>query len=97
MKILKFKIYQCKAEWERGGLNLKKSKSIPVPPCSVGLKSHPIPAPPHLQCGENPRGAKWGGEGQARWCKIVITISNLNFGKPRLDKLQFAQKKLNSE
>lgn len=77
-----------------GRVESKKSKFIPAPPCSVGLKSHPIPAPLHLQCGENPRGAKWEGEGQARWCKIVIIISNLNFGKPRLDKLQFAQKKI---
>ena len=38
----------------------------------VGLKSCPIPAPPPQRGGENPRGAKREGVGQAERGKIVI-------------------------
>ena len=38
----------------------------------MGLKSHPIPAPPSLRGGENPHGAKRGGAGQAGRGKIAI-------------------------
>ena len=42
------------------------------PPRGAGLKSRPIPAPPPLQGGENPHGAKRGGMGQAGRSKIAI-------------------------
>ena len=45
----------------RGGS--KKFKPILPLPHGAGLKSYPIPAPPPLRGGENPREAKWGGTG----------------------------------
>ena len=51
--------------WEGTGQGgSKKSKPIPALPCGAGLKSCPIPTPPPLRVGENPRGAKLGGAGQ---------------------------------
>ena len=54
----------------RGGS--KKSKPIPTPPPSAGLKSCPIPTSPPLQGGKNPCGAKRGGAGLAGQGKITI-------------------------
>ena len=51
--------------WEETGKSgSKKSKPIPALPRGVGLKSCPIPGPPPLRGGENPRWAKLGGAGQ---------------------------------
>ena len=47
----------------RGWGGSKKSKPILAPPRGEGLKSCPIPAPPPLRGGENPRRAKRGGAG----------------------------------
>ena len=55
----------------------KKCKPIPTLPRGVGLKSHPIPAPPPLRGGENPHGAKRGGAGQAGRGKIAIPMYNV--------------------
>ena len=61
----------------RGGAGgSKKCKPIPAPSRGAGLKSHPILAPPPLQGGENPHGAKRGGAGQAGRGKIVIPTYN---------------------
>ena len=59
------------AGWGRS----KKCKPIPAPLRGVGLKSHPILAPPPLRGGENPYGAKRGGAGQAGRGKIAIPRS----------------------
>ena len=53
----------------------KKCKSIPTPSRGAGLKSCLIPAPPPLQGGENPHGAKRGRAGQAGRGKIAIPTS----------------------
>ena len=50
----------------------------------MGLKSHPIPAPPPLWGGENPHGAKRGGAGQAGRGKIAIPRSEHHLGWWRL-------------
>ena len=44
-------------------MGFKKSKPITTPPYGVGLKSLPIPAPPPLRGGKNPRGTKRGWAG----------------------------------
>ena len=58
----------------RGGS--KKCKPIPVPPRGAGLKSYPIPAPPPLRGGENPHGAKRGGEERVK--RGGAKLSSLN-------------------
>ena len=50
----------------------KKSKPIPTPPPSAGLKSCLIPTSPPLQGEENPCEAKRGGVGLAGRGKIAI-------------------------
>ena len=51
--------------WEGTGQGgSKKSKPILAVPRGAGLKSCPIPIPPPLRGGENPRGAKLGKAGQ---------------------------------
>ena len=67
-----------------GRIKSKKSKSIPIPPCGVGLKSRPTLIPPHLQGGKNPRELKQGGAGQAGWGKIAIPI-----GRKHLDPTMY--------
>ena len=76
MKNLQLNPYQCREGWggdgaEMGWVGSRKSKSISTPPCGVGLKSRLIPTPLSLWGGENPRGVKWGGAGQARQGKIA--------------------------
>ena len=53
-------------------MGLKSVNPSPLLPHGVGLKSRPIPAPPPLQSGENPHGAKREGAGQAGQGKIAI-------------------------
>ena len=68
---------------ERGGTGRgrsKKCKPILALPRGAGLKSRPIPAPPPLRGGENPRELKQGGAGQVEWGKIVIPM-----GRKHLD------------
>ena len=55
----------------RGGS--KHSKPILTSPHGARLKSHPITAPPSLQGGENPHGAK---RGQVKWDGGKIVIPN---------------------
>ena len=52
-------------------MGLKSVNPSPLLPHGVGLKSRPIPAPPPLQSGENPHGAKRGGASQAGRDKIA--------------------------
>ena len=49
----KFIIYPLSTQGKVKQGESKKSKLIPIPPCSVGLKSRPIPAPPILWDREN--------------------------------------------
>ena len=72
MKNLQFNFYQCKAGhgWGKAGW-AKKYKPIHTPPHGTWLKSRPIPTPPPLQGGENPRVVKWGEVGQAGPGKIA--------------------------
>ena len=50
--------------WGRAGWGgSKKSKPIPTSPRGAGLKYCPIPAPPPLRGGKNPRWAKRGEAG----------------------------------
>ena len=52
----------------------KMSKSIPVPPRGVELKSYPIPTLPTFWGGENPHEAKRGRVGQVGQGKIAIPL-----------------------
>ena len=46
-----------------GQSRAKKYKPIPAPPHGAGLKSYPIPVPPPLRGGKNPREIKREGAG----------------------------------
>ena len=54
----KFIIYPLSTQGKVKQSESKKSKLIPTPPYSVGLKSRPIPAPPILWDGKNSREEK---------------------------------------
>ena len=57
----KFIIYPLSTQGKVKRGESKKSKLIPTPPCNVGLKSLPIPAPPILRDKENSREEKRRG------------------------------------
>ena len=52
----------------------KKCKSIPAPPRSAGLKSHPIPAPSPLRDGKNPYGEGRVKRSRSKLPSLIVTL-----------------------